>query len=351
MKNLIFTPVLFFLFTFLCVINFFSCNEDPVTTSQSETPYQYDSARFNWKVDTLEGGTQYLSLWARDSNDVFVTNNSNKKVYRIQNGKKTVFQNPGNSFIGFLNNDENNDGYLVSTKLIGNLYQPFIQKFNGNTFIEIPNPQDLKKNLYLNSSYVKNANEIWMGSDSFIVKFDGVKLITYTLDVLNFKIRNFYVDELSNLKLLGYIHHLDIDKTEHMIYEFTGSDFVRVYSDLETPRPKVYRILNKEVSATDGSSLFSLTDSVLVPQLQIVPPNSFYYDGYSFENLFVSGYVGFEGYYSTMFHWNGYKWSIENSEYKIDYFSTKFFMIDQNLYYAIANDDFGNTFVMRGLKK
>ena len=337
---------------FLILIDSCTDKENPV--APSDEPYQYDSARYNWKVDTLYGQGFYAGLWAKDTNDIFITNVFNNRLYRIQNGIKSFIQYPEDTFLGAVTGDELNNGYIVALKLVDSLYQPVFQYYNGNTFVEIPNPQNLEKNFFFNAVFIKNKNEMWIGSDGyesgFIVKFDGINLTSYPLEDSRTKTLKFFYDENNNLKLLASIHHLDTDKTEFVIYEFTGSQWIKIYSDLNSMRPLNYNILNKYVSAVNEYSIFELVDSSLIPRIVLNPIGSnFSMGGYSFNNIIFPSPIRIQNRVSSLFHWNGGKWSLELSGYFTDPL-TEVFMINEDFYCVVSYDQNARTYLMQGRK-
>lgn len=328
-----------------------SCsNDNPVNSPPPDQPYDYDSARFDWNVDTLYGQGYYAGLWPKDTNDVFVTNVFTNRLYRIRDHLATFTQYPQNIRLGVATGDESNNGFIVALEQVGSLWQPYFAKFEGNGFVNIPNPQNLKRNCFGNAVFVKNQNEIWIGANGFIVNFDGISLITYPLEDSTTKALEFFYDESNQFKLLASIHHLGIDRTEFIIYQFTGNKWVKVFNDLESPRPLRYNILDKYVSAVNGTTIFELVDSSLIPRITLDPLGSnFSMGGYSFNNVIFPSSIRINNRVSSLFHWNGKKWSLELSGYHTDPL-TDVFMINEDYYCVISYDQNGITYLMQGRK-
>lgn len=328
-----------------------SCNNDnPVTSLSPDQLYDYDSARFDWDVDTLYGGGYYFG-WPKDTNDVFVTNVFTNRLYRIRDHVATFTQYPQNIRLGVATGDESNNGFIVALELIGSLWQPYFAKFNGNGFVNIPNPQNLNRNFYFNAVKIKNENEMWIGANGFIVNFDGTNLSTYPLEDSTTKGLEFFYDENNQFKLLASIHHLDTDNTEFIIYQFNGTQWIKVFNDLEFTRPLKYNILNKYVSANNLYVIFELVDSVLVPKITMSPVVSeFSMGGFSFDNIMVPSTILVNEQIASLFHWNGSKWSLELSGFHLNP-DTQVIMINENYYYVLSYDDLGFTFLMQGRKK
>ncbi len=352
MKKIKSIPV-YLMLVVLCSIFVVSCSEDNSVTPPPVEPYHYDSARFNWKVDTLFGQGFYAGLWAKDTNDIFITNVFTNRLYRIQNSVKSYIQYPVNTYLGLVTGDEMNNGYVVATKLVGSIYQPFLQKFEGNIFVEISNPQNLERNFFFNAVMIKNPNEMWFGADGFIVKFDGTNLTSYPLEDSTTKILKFFYDENSKFKILCSLYHPELfgGRTEFLIYEFTENKWERIYGDLENPRPLRYYIINKDVAAVNGNIIFKLTDNVLIPTLNVVPKFfQFPCNGQSFNDIIIAANDQLSDCYASLFHWNGNRWSFELCGYWVDP-STEIYLIKEYLYYCISYDQNGRTYLMRGLKK
>lgn len=125
----------------------------------------------------------------------------------------------------------------------------------------------------------------------------------------------------------------------------------KIYNDYKSPRPLKYNILNNSVSAINLNTIFGLSDSVLIPMVQIVPPGSkFVIGGSSFQNILLPASSRFENCNTTLFHWNGSKWSFELCGYSVDP-STDVYMINPNYFYVVAINQFDGTYIFRGIKK
>ena len=351
MKKIKSIPV-FFVAAVLCLILIDSCSDEENPVTPPEEAYQFDSARYNWKVDTLYGQGFYAGLWAKDTNEIFIPNIYSNYLLYIKDGKKTVTWYQDENRIGGVFGDELNNGFRAGAILIGTLYQPLIQVWSGNNFVDIGNPQILDRNFFYWTAFIKNSSEMWFGlTDGNIVKYNGFEFITYCLFDSRIQGLKFFNDENNNLKLLASIHHLDTDKTEFLIYEFTGTQWIKIFSDLNSMRPLKYNILNKYVSAVNEYSIFELVDSSLIPRIALNPIGSnFSMGGYSFNNIIFPSPIRIQNRVSSLFHWNGEKWSLELSGYFTDPL-TEVFMINENFYYVVSYDQNARTYLMQGRKK
>lgn len=350
MKKIKFVPV-YLLLLVLCSMFVVSCSEDKIVTQTPAEPYQYDSARFDWKVDTLYGDGYYAGLWAPDTNELFITNVFTNQLVHIKNGVKTYSQYP---LLGEVLGDEMNNGYLVAAILIDTIYQPFLQKYDGNNFIDIPVPQNLDKNFFFHSVFIKNSTEMWFGLSGEAIKFDGISFNHFPLDDSTMEIKKFYFDEENNLNFLSTIYHQDFfgGRVEFFIYRFNGNKWDKIYNDLETPRPLLYDIINRFATATNLNTIYELRDSILIPKINIpVPAYYFSFGGTSFNNITIAAAERFQKCNASLFNWNGNKWSIELCGYSIDFYSY-FLTINENYFYTVSYDfGFNKTFIMKGTRK
>jgi len=353
MKKIKSIPV-FFVAAVLCLLLINSCNDKENPVTQPDEPYQYDSARYDWKVDTLYGPGYFAGLWAPDTNEVFITNVFTNQLVHIKNDVKTFTQYP---LLGSVLGDEMNNGYLVGAILIDNLWQPFLQKYDGNNFIDVHIPQNLDRNFFFHSLLIKNSNEMWFGLRGEVISFDGTKFRQFILEDSTMEIKKFFYDEENNLNFLSTVFHSDLfgGRTEFFLYQFTGNQWEKIYTDLKSPRPLRYDIINRSVSAANLHTIFELKDSALVPRIN-VPVYAFYFSlgGSSFNNIIISAAEIFpQDFYcvASLFNWNGNKWSIELCGYYVDG-DTYILPINERFFYAVSFEIGSNrTFLMKGEKK
>ena len=102
-------------------------------------------------------------------------------------------------------------------------------------------------------------------------------------------------------------------------------------------------------------TIFELKDSALVPRIN-VPVYAFYFSlgGSSFNNIIISAAEIFpQDLYcvTSLFNWNGNKWSIELCGYYVDG-DTYILPINERFFYAVSYEIGSNrTFLMKGIKK
>lgn len=340
----------------VCSLLLSSCNEDSVLSPPIDTNYHYDSSRFNWKVDTLLGEGYYYKLWAPDTNEIFIANQFTNTLAHIKNGEKTYTQYPQENRLGAVFGDESNNGFRVGAILVGTIYQPLIQRWDGNNFININNPQNMDRNFFYWDAYIKNQNEIWIGlTDGTIVKYDGADFTHYDLSNPNLVYTKFYYDESNKLKFLAYDQHQEKGYTEYFVYEFENNNWVKIFRDSvnDIIGPIRYNdVIGKSIAPLGLSEIYELVNNNSIPRISI-PVFSFYLSvaGSSYSNVLIPASESFSECKASLFHWNGEKWSLELCNYNVQ-FAVQTLMINENLFYVISYDlIWRETYVMRGIKK
>src|SRR5690606_39693854 len=93
------------LITFICFL--IGCDEDPITPPPA-SDYEFDSARFNWSVDTLPGwGYTPFSIFSPDTSDLIAVNSVGDFMVRIKDGIKSqyFFSNFNPNYLGGMNSN------------------------------------------------------------------------------------------------------------------------------------------------------------------------------------------------------------------------------------------------------
>ncbi len=93
MKKIKSIPVYLLLFM-LCSIFVVSCSEDSPVTPPDQ-PYQFDSARYDYKVIRLQGIWYFTGeLWAQDTSQIFIVNPFHGGFVHILNGTPNYYHDP-----------------------------------------------------------------------------------------------------------------------------------------------------------------------------------------------------------------------------------------------------------------
>lgn len=350
-----FIPVILKMLLVSTLLMLTACNEDnPIAITPIDTTYQYDSARFNWKVDTLLGDGYYYKLWAPDTNEIFIANQFTNTLAHIKNGVKTLTQYPQENRLGAVFGDESNKGYRVGAISVGSIYQPLIQKWDGNNFVNINNPQNLDRNFYYWAAYIKDENEMWIGlTDGTVVNYNGSTFTLYDLSNPNLVFTEFFYDETNRLKFLAYDPHYYKGYTEYLVYELDNNQWKKIFRDSvnDIIGPIRYNdIIGKRIAPLGPHQIYELVDSTPIPRIS-VPVYVFHLAlaGSSFNNILIAGFERFPGCNASLFHWDGEKWSSELCNYSTSDVRTVM-MINNNFYVVTYFPFYNETYIIRGTK-
>ncbi|MCB0728087.1 MAG: hypothetical protein KDD00_11525 [Ignavibacteriae bacterium] len=356
MKKLKSIPVYFLMIINLSLFLNSCSNDNPVNSPPPDQPYDYDSARFDWTVDTL-GGSGFLygflgSLWAVDTNEILIPNIFENSLLHLKDGVKTITYYPAENRVGLILDDDQNNGYRIGDVLIGNFYQPIIQKWDGSAFVDISNPQNFDRNFFIWTAMIKNDNEMWFGlTDGTVVKYDGKNFTSYPSLGPDIVFTKIFYDNLNQLTILAWDPHHKIDHTEFFVFQLINDTWVKVFADYDMLRPIRYNTIENSIIASSSNGFYKLVDSTLVPTLTV--PNIYYltFDATSNSNILITGYHRIENYISPFFHWNGKKWSREGPN-NFPMVESRVHFLNENVVYIVTYDHTWNlTYLMRGTKK
>lgn len=356
MKKLKSIPVYFLMIIILSLFLNSCSNDNPVNSPPPDQPYDYDSARFTWTVDTL-GGSGFLfgflgSLWAVDTNEILIPNFFANSLLHLKDGIKTITYYPAESKVGLILDDDQNNGYRIGNVLIGNLYQPIIQKWDGSAFVDISNPQNFDRNFFIWTAMIKNDNEMWIGlTDGTVVKFDGVSFTSFPSLGPDIVFTKIFYDNLNQLTILAWDPHHKIDHTEFFVFQLINDTWVKVFADYDMLRPIRYNTIENSIIASSSNGFYKLVDSTLVPTLTV--PNIYYlnFDATSNSNLLITGFERTNNCIFPFFHWNGKKWSKEGPCNFLTSESIVYFLNEDVVFVLVYDPGWEVTFLMRGIKK
>lgn len=336
-----FKPLILSVFIFI-LFAFSACSDDPVTTQEPE----FDPPRFEWKVDTLNG---YIAdIWAENQNNVFLAGTFGKWIY--YNGQ--IYQ--------YINYDNDFGAYTITGLDRFNVYfggidfstlRPMLKKWNGTAFENTIVNDTSNGGSGIISLLANSSGEIWMGSSNGrVYMYNGISLNTYYFDSL-MAVGPFMKDISNNLYFTGGIVYVNPpnDSAKSYIYKFNGNSWDLIY----------YKFVNNKTTDTllnihnigsdiagvnyNGIRRFNGTDFQ-----KIIEPNGFSiyprFYGNSFSDILCPGTQ--DGYIFKIHHWNGLKWSNENTSVGINLL-TLFGAFDS--YYCASYDySFEKTFLYIG---
>lgn len=321
----------------MIIISFciYSC-EDESNTLIPEPTVQLDSERFNWKNIEIPSEVHALfgsNPWMSDTDEVFIVQTSINKLFHYKGGNYNFIEFQSNIELNDIKGLSSTEGYLFGVKHLEKDI-PCIFKWNGSTFIELPvNVQSETKFRSINApSFVRNRNEMWISARGANWKFDGYNLTAFPLPDSDGYTEGFCE---KNNKLKCYYEINDSAHLYSKVFEFEGNSWNLVYQMIQNngyinngAYYYFYCIGNSILMLShsqlcenlyefdDNNSLsliLSIQNSLPIKGYGIfypicgIPPNNIIFYGYS-QYLQLAGY-------DRIGHWNGMKFSIENSSF------------------------------------
>lgn len=328
----------------VCSILIYGCSDsNPI--NQSEGPYQFDSARFEYKVTRLQGiWYDTGELWAQDTNQVFIVNPFHQGFVHIIDGSPDYYYDPNFSpaSVAGLNNKE---VYLSGLLVKGNEILPGIKKWNGSYLEDFPIDLNFEKTTFINKSLIKSSEDMWLFCNNVIIRKNGNKFLTYTLEDTISKILDVCYDP-QGIPTYSQIFYNDIDSLQTIkIYKFFGV-WTNVFESREEISIYVYSKFNNNICKRDLHNVFLYNDTDFSNFFSTNLFPIYRIQGFGNNNLMVNSlYVN--GY--NILNWNGTKWS---QEFSIIGVGSVIYPINKNLYYFFyENDALQYTDVVRAFLK
>lgn len=335
-----------------------SCsNENPI---QPDDSTQLDTARFNWQVTRMNyftGGEMCASFWSPDTNEVFMCSWNNYLVH-YKDGLFSEIYYGANIEMFDICGISPTEGYIVGSENLNGKKIPHIERWNGNSFVNIPINYSFDKDFTVSDILIKNSNEMWFSARKGLIhKFDGYNLTQYYLsDTISWSNGLLY-DENNRLRYLTEYFNTGIDTLHrNNVYEFDGQVWSKVYQDITPVSTRIYGIFNNLIYAYSltgdmSSIIYKLNNNVLTPEIIIKIKNGSIdlLAGNSLNNI-----IGFGSTINnpqTFFHWNGQKWSNENVGNEGSTFDLYRKMINDNYFCAIKSSLNSSAYLYRGYRK
>lgn len=206
-----------------------SCSDDPVTPPVAE----FDPPRFNWRsldIPLIDG---FAGIWAKDTNNIFMINYYNKTMYHISNGNINIY-NVGNYGLNEIEGVSENEVYLFGAVPFPDNILTLI-KWNGGGFEYYPTGIIVNSGPAIRGCIV-NSNEVWIGSENGISKFDGINMTNYTIENSPISPVDLFLSNDNKIQLISG-SWIDTNYIQQSIYEFQDTGFIKIYDKISSPYP------------------------------------------------------------------------------------------------------------------
>jgi hypothetical protein len=342
---------------YLCLLSmsglllfFSSCKDNPIIPKKN-TPYVFDTARYNWKIDTIP--ELMRDVWGIDTNTIYFLSSFCLLKYNGANYQRIYFPSGivGGSFGGV--NELNlyigcGDGY--------NNYKPLLLKYDGASFYEI-NINDSSKGYNIMRIYSYSENETWIGTDKGrLLMYDGDSVHYYCTDttyevfpLLKKSENEFYVFADNSPYVIWHGGDVTV-KIFNFSYGSWQLMYLHVYKFQGNEDVITVHRFNDEIFGLNTSGLYKFSSNEFVKILNI---NQFFpvfnIAGYSDKDFLIDGVVENDASFCLL-NWNGNKWSKEKKLVGTGGFNS--IRKIQDKYIAIFDEDvLGHPNVVYGIKK
>ncbi|MBK8982926.1 MAG: hypothetical protein IPM38_11530 [Ignavibacteria bacterium] len=316
MKKLKSVPVKYLLVFIFSITFFYSCSEDPVTSDPVDPKYIFDTARFDWKIDTIQNVFSPISLSSIDTNDIYILDSYRTlNHYNGSDFERTYlpFEVLGLTVKAYVDKLFIGGIYLISS----DYFQPALLVKEGNSFTEIEIP-DSNQQYAIFSIERTNDNVLWLGTQNGrLIKYES-GLFTYFGFDSSYFVR-VHKDKNENVFAVNSIIMYDsIGNNGKMyleIYKYESESFKKLYSKFfENIDDNTFTvsIVDGEIYARNwfGIYKFSGNDFTKIIDFPDIA-KSLDFSGSSNNDILIEGvFLPFEG-KTNLFHWDGFKWSNE----------------------------------------
>jgi hypothetical protein len=224
----------------LLSVSLYSCSENPVVPPVEE-PYQFDSARYEWRSDTLDVLTGPLKVFS-ESNIYFLNIIPSRALVKYDGTNYNLLSYLDIS-ASCLEGFDENELYIGGADLTQQNYgKPRLKKWSGSAFsdIEVPNPEN--RDFAIANFFLENPNELWMCSaKGDVLKYDIVNNSFESQRVDTNEIYlSFANDEFGNYYCYGFIYYVNKGYNILKIYKKEKNwNWVNVFSEQYFGEPLV----------------------------------------------------------------------------------------------------------------
>jgi hypothetical protein len=360
MKKPIFSVPVYIVILYL-VVSLISCNkENPITPPPSPTGYQFDSARYDWKIDTLLGyGYSTGGYFVLDSSNYYMVSDYGQFIHHDEHGfHKYPLPEQYVTPVCVFGKEKNNIFIGGFKDILGtNLRILKLINFNGSLLKDIPLNSDSISKYMISSIYVRNNSEIWLGTYvGKIIKFDGINLTYYSFNPNQiFSMYANFFEQDNQLYSVGYTYDEFYWVDSVFFYKYTNSQWEMVYNRGYS-EPHIfftnYSIIDGTLYSIEQDGIYKFTGDNFVKffniEQSIFGPTEYHslFAGATENNILIQNSTDSQ-YYSGFYNWNGKKWSCE-----LKYFHNPFYAnICVDGHYFLFTGSYYNAYFYRGKPK
>ena len=345
----------FFVAVALCLFLINSCNdkENPVTMPDEE--YQFDSARYNWTIDTIEGYFSPISLSCVDTNDIYFLDAYRTLIHF--NGKDLITHILPFLVLGTCVKAYTDEVYIGGSYLSSSNYNlPALLVKEGNNFRQIQLP-DSNQTYRIISIEKINDNTLWFGTDNGkLIKYESEVFQYFQFDSIYYV--QVFKDNYDNVFTINSIELSDSIGNHGskylQIYKLVNNNFICLYSkyfEQIDDNTLTTSVIEGDIYARNTFGILKFNGSDFGNIIKY--PNigtSLIFSGSGENDILLEGlFLPYNG-NSNLFHWDGTKWSNE-----LQFFLSGIFGRSQKIkgrYVFVGPDDPIETYLIIGsLKK
>jgi hypothetical protein len=319
------------------------CDEDPITPPLAGD-YDFDSARFNWSVDTVnDWGFDLFSVYSPDTSEIFAANNNGDYLLHIHNGIQTryYFSDFSPHYVG---GTSSNEVYIGGGKFNGSIYLPHLKKWTGGGFIDIDIPTKYPFEEVIGNGIINSGSDMWFCTQLKLIKYDGSQFTEYIFtDTSRIPFGFFLKNGTVPTIVSNYLEPNTDTVLGNSIYELQGDTVIEIFQKSWYQNPIEYiplRVMKENIYGTRYDHVYNFVLPDLIPS--VTPPEGYFFasgiTGNSINDFIIIMNGGDPptpfGPFVWFYHWDGIKFSKEKAEIP----SSVYLSFLQDLYRM--NDDY-----------
>lgn len=340
------------------------CEEDPVTPPPAGD-YEFDSARFNWSVDTLPGwGYGTFSIFSPDTTTIYATNDVADAFIIIKNGITSTyyFNDFSPHYVWGLSQ---NEVYIGGGRNTGNIYLPHLKKWNGASFEEIYIATKDSLEGVIGAGIINSSSDMWFANNRKIFRYESGNFAEFEISDSNRIPYGFFLNSNLNPTFISNTLNEQTDTIfRNYIYEWNNGSVIQTYMNTWYPGNPNYtwmQVANNEIYGMNDKMIYKFHHPNFIPYIP-VPDHLFYTSGAmvagnSLQDFVVMMYdytLSINGNLENLHHWNGTKFS--NEEIGINILSggrVSMHRMNDDYFICMYQDIFksGDTYIFKGTRK